>query len=323
MSTTATKYELKLGPATREAFGKALVELGKADKNVVVLDCDLSKSTFTAPFAKEFPERFFECGIAEANMVAIGSGLTQAGKIAFASSFSAFVLNKGFEQLRVTAAYPNVPLKVVGTHSGISIGEDGPSQMSIEDFSLACSLPGFAVLSPCDEVSMMELCKAAAYHPSGVFIRAGRAKSPVIYAPGEKFAIGGSKTLTAGTDVTVMATGLLVGEALRAAQQLEAEGISVRVIDIYSIKPLDRDAIAKAAKETGAIVCAEEHLTDGGLGVRVAQVVSETHPCAMEYVGVQNTYAESGTPEGLLDKYGLLARDVKTAIKRVLARKKS
>lgn len=320
---TATKYELKLGPATREAFGKALVELGKADKNVVVLDCDLSKSTFTAPFAKEFPDRFFECGIAEANMVAIGAGLTQAGKIAFASSFSAFVLNKGFEQLRVTAAYPNVPLKVVGTHSGISIGEDGPSQMSIEDFSLACSLPGFIVLSPADEVSMIELCKAAAYHPSGAFIRAGRAKAATIYAAGEKFPIGGSKTLTDGKDVTVMATGLLVAEAIRAAEQLEAEGIGVRVIDMYSIKPLDRDAIAKAAKETGAIVCAEEHLTDGGLGVRVAQVVAETHPCVMEFVGVQNTYAESGTPEGLLDKYGLLARDVKTAIKRVLARKKS
>jgi len=301
MSTTATKYELKPGPATREAFGKALVELGKADKNVVLLDCDLSKSTFTAPFAKEFPERFFECGIAEANMVAIGSGLTQAGKIAFASSFSAFVLNKGFEQLRVTAAYPNVPLKVVGTHSGISIGEDGPSQMSIEDFSLACSLPGFIVLSPADEVSMIELCKAAAYHPSGAFIRAGRAKTPIIYPAGEKFTIGGSKTLTDGKDVTVIATGLLVAESLRAAEQLAAEGVSVRVIDMYSIKPLDRDAITKAAKETGAIVCAEEHLTDGGLGVRVAQVVAETHPCPMEFVGVQNTYAESGTPEGLLD----------------------
>ena len=324
MSTTvAKKYELKLGPATREAFGKALVELGKKDKNVVVLDCDLSKSTFTAPFAKEFPERFFECGIAEANMVAIGSGLTQAGKIAFVSSFSAFVLNKGFEQLRVTAAYPNVPLKVVGTHSGISIGEDGPSQMSIEDFSLACSLPGFVVLSPADEVSMLALCHTAAHHPSGVFIRAGRAKAAMIYEPGEKFPIGGSKTLTEGKDVTIMATGLLVAEALRAAEQLAAEGVSARVIDMYSIKPLDRDAIAKAARETGAILCAEEHLVDGGLGVRVAQVVVETSPCAMEFIGVQNTYAESGTPEGLIDKYGLLARDVKAAAKRVLARKKS
>jgi transketolase len=318
---TATQYELKPGAATREAFGKALADLGRADKNVVVLDADLSKSTFTALFAKEFPERFFECGIAEANMVAIGSGLAQSGKIAFASSFSAFVLNKGFEQLRVTAAYPNVPLKVVGTHSGISIGEDGPSQMSIEDFSLACSLPGFVVLSPADEVSMSSLVKTAAYHPSGVFIRAGRAKAAVIYNAGEQFPIGGSKTLTEGKDLTIIATGLLVAESLRAAAQLEAEGVSARVIDMYSIKPLDRDAIAKAARETKAIVCAEEHLTDGGLGVRVAQVVAETSPCPMEFVGVQNTYAESGTPEGLLDKYGLVARDVKAAAKRVLARR--
>jgi len=320
---TASKYELKPGAATREAFGKALADLGRADKNVVVLDADLSKSTYTAVFAKEFPERFFECGIAEANMVAIGSGLAQSGKIAFASSFSAFVLNKGFEQLRVTAAYPNVPLKVVGTHSGISIGEDGPSQMSIEDFALACSLPGFVVLSPADEVSMAALVKTAAYHPSGAFIRAGRAKTPVIYGAGEQFPIGGSKTLTQGQDLTIIATGLLVAESLRAAAQLEAEGVSVRVIDMYSIKPLDRDAIAQAARETKAIVCAEEHLTDGGLGVRVAQVVAETSPCVMEFVGVQNTYAESGTPEGLLDKYGLVARDVKAAAKRVLARKAS
>jgi transketolase len=317
---TKVKFELKMGRATREAFGQALVELGRADQNVVVCDADLSKSTFTAPFAKEFPERFFSCGIAEANMVAIGAGLASSGKIAFVSSFSAFVLNKGFEQLRVTAAYPRVPLKVVGTHSGISIGEDGPSQMSIEDFALACALPGFVVLSPCDEVSMLNLVKAAAYHPTGVFIRAGRAKSAVIYQADETFPIGGSKTLVDGKDVTICATGLLVAESIKAAEALEGEGISARVIDLYSIKPLDREAIAKAAKETGAIVVAEEHLTDAGLGVRVAQVVAETHPCIMEFVGVHD-YAESGSPEGLLDKYGLLARDVAAAVRKVLARK--
>src|ERR1700674_4020028 len=169
-----TKYELKLGAATREAFGKALVELGRANPDVVALDADLSKSTYTAGFAKEFPARFFECGIAEANMIAIGAGLASAGKIPFAASFSVFALNKGFEQLRVTAAYPNVNLKVVGTHSGISIGEDGPSQMSIEDLSLACSLPGFTVISPADEVSMRALVFAAAQHLGPVFIRAGR-----------------------------------------------------------------------------------------------------------------------------------------------------
>lgn len=319
---TATKFELKMGAATREAFGKALVELGKADPNVVVCDADLSKSTFTAPFAKEFPDRFFSCGIAEANMVAIGAGLASSGKIAFVSSFSAFVLNKGFEQLRVTAAYAQVPLKVVGTHSGISIGEDGPSQMSVEDLSLACSLAGFTVIDPADEISMKALVKSAAYDAGGVFIRAGRAKTPVIYPADQKFEIGKAIELTPGSDLTIIAHGLLVAEAIRAAESLAAENVSVRVIDMHTIKPIDRATIARAARETGAIVVAEEHLVDGGLGVRVAQVVTETSPCVMEYVGIHNTYAESGSPEGLLDKYGLVARDVIAAAKRALTRKR-
>lgn len=319
---TKTKFELKLGMATREAFGKALVELGRENKKIVVCDADLSKSTYTNLFQKEFPDRFFECGIAEANMVGIGSGLASSGKIPFVSSFSVFVLNKGFEQLRVTAAYPNVNLKVVGTHSGISIGEDGPSQMSIEDLSLACSLPGFTVLSPADEVSMHALVRIAAEHVGPVFIRAGRAKATIVHSPNQHFEIGKSVQLTDGKDVTIIATGLLVAEALRAYESLENEGITVRVIDMYSIKPLDREAIQRAAAETGAIVTGEEHLVDGGLGVRVAQVVGETNPCPMEFVGIQNTYAESGTPEGLLDKYGLLARNLIAACKKVLDRKR-
>ena len=318
----ATAYELKPGAATREAFGKALVELGRENPNVVVLDADLSKSTYTAGFAKEFPGRFFECGIAEANMVAIGSGLAAAGKIPFVSSFSAFVMTKGFEQLRVTAAYPNVNLKVVGTHSGISIGEDGPSQMSIEDFSLACSLPGFTVLSPADEVSMIALVKAAAAMDGPVFIRAGRPKAAVVYQAGQKFSIGQSIELLPGTDVTLAATGLMVAESLRAAEALKAEGISARVVDFHTIRPLDRDKISQCARETGAIVVSEEHLADAGLGVRVAQVVSETHPVPMEFVGVQNTYAESGPPEALLAKYGLQAKDVAAAARRVVKRKR-
>ncbi len=318
----ATTFELKPGAATREAFGKALVELGKKNPNVVALDADLSKSTYTAPFAKEFPDRFIECGIAESNMIAIGAGLASAGKIPFASSFSAFAINKGFEQLRVTAAFPNVNLKVVGTHSGISIGEDGPSQMSIEDLSLACSLPGFTVVSPADEVSMIALMHAAAEHVGPMFIRAGRAKVPVIYGADQKFTLGKAVTLMDGSDVTLIATGLMVAESIRAAQTLAAEGISARVLDFHTVKPLDREAIAKAAKETGALVVSEEHLVDGGLGVRVAQVVAETNPAPMEFVGVQNTYAESATPEQLLDKYGLLARDVLAAARRVLKRKR-
>lgn len=320
---TKTKFELKLGAATREAFGRTLVELGRENPDVVVCDADLSKSTMTSYFAKEFPDRFFECGIAEADMVGIGAGLAASGKLAWVSSFSAFVLNKGFEQLRVTAAYPNVNLKVVGTHSGISIGEDGPSQMSVEDLSLACSLAGFTVLSPADEISMKALVRAAAAHAGPVFIRAGRAKAPLVYTPDQKFEIGKAIEVIEGKDVTLMATGLLVAESIRAAEALEAEGISARVVDIHTIRPLDRDMIAKAAAETRAIVVAEEHLVDSGLGVRVAQVVGETVPCLMEFVGIQNTYAESGSPDQLLDKYGLIARDVAAAARRVLARKKA
>jgi transketolase len=316
------KYELKLGVATREAFGKALVEVGRENKDVVVCDADLTKSTMTTYFAKEFPERFFECGIAEANMVAIGSGLAAAGKIPFVSSFSAFVINKGFEQLRATAAYPHVNLKVVGTHSGISIGEDGPSQMSIEDLSLACSLPGFIVLSPADEVSMRALVRAATAHNGPVFIRAGRPKVPVIYEADHEFVIGKAVELAPGTDATIIGTGLMTSEAIRAAQALEAENFNVRVIDLHTIKPLDRDAIRKAASETGAIVVVEEHLVDSGLGVRVAQVVAETQPCVMEFVGIENTYAESGSPEALLEKYGLTSTKIAEAVRRAISRKR-
>jgi transketolase len=317
-----TKFELKPGPATREAFGRALVELGRANKDVVVCDADLSKSTMTVYFQKEFPDRFFSYGIAEANMVAQAAGLAYAGKIPFAASFSTFVMNKGFEQLRVCVAYPNLNVKIVGTHSGISIGEDGPSQMSVEETSLACSLPGFVVLTPADEASTKALVHAAAAHVGPVFIRTGRPKAPIIYNGDQKFEIGKAVKVLDGTDVTIIANGLLVAEALRAAETLESEGISARVLDLHTVKPLDRDAIRRAASETGAIVTAEEHLVDGGMGVRVAQVVAETAPCPMEFVGIQDTYAESGTPSELLDKYGLLARDVAAAVRKVLPRKR-
>ncbi|HWB86629.1 MAG TPA: transketolase C-terminal domain-containing protein [Bryobacteraceae bacterium] len=317
-----TKFELKTGPATREAFGRELVELGRANKDIVVCDADLSKSTMTAYFAKEFPDRFISCGIAEADMVAIGAGLAYAGKIPFVSSFSAFVVNKGFEQLRVCVAYPNLNVKVVGTHSGISIGEDGPSQMSVEETALACSLPGFLVISPADEASTKALVRLATAHVGPAFIRTGRVKAPTIYNGDQTFEIGKAIELVEGSDVSVIANGLLVAEAIRAAEALEAENISVRVIDMHTVKPLDREAIRRAASETGAIVVAEEHLIDGGLGVRVAQVAAETQPCPMEFVGIHDTYAESGSPEQLLDKYGLVARDVIAAVRKVLARKR-
>ena len=318
-----TKFEVKLGPATREAFGRALVELGRENKDVVVCDADLAKSTMTTYFQKEFPERFISCGIAEANMVAIGAGLAYAGKIPFVASFSAFVINKGFEQLRTCGAYPNVNLKVVGTHSGISIGEDGPSQMSVEEIGLACSLPGFVVLAPADEVSAKALVRAAAAHVGPVFIRTGRPKCPIVYNGGQRFEIGKAIQVVEGSDVTIIASGLLLAQSILASETLEAEGISARVVDLHTAKPIDREAIQRAAAETGAIVVAEEHLVDTGIGVRVAQVAAETRPCPMEFVGIHDTYAESGQPDELLDKYGLIARDVAAAARKVVARKRS
>ncbi len=317
-----TRFEVKLGPATREAFGRTLVELGRENKDVVVVDADLSKSTMTVYFQKEFPDRFFSCGIAEANMIGVGAGLAMAGKIPFVASFSVFAMNKGFEQMRICAAYGRSNLKVVGTHSGISIGEDGPSQMSVEEIALACSLVGFVVMAPADEAATKGLVRAAAAYDGPVFIRTGRPKAPVIYGADQKFEIGKSIQVAEGKDVTIIASGLLVAQAMLAADTLEAEGVHARVIDMHTVKPLDREAISRAAAETGAIVVAEEHLVDGGLGVRVAQVVAETSPCAMEFVGIHDRYAESGQPDELLDKYGLVARDVAAAVRKVLARKR-
>jgi transketolase len=317
-----TKFEVKLGAATREAFGRVLVELGRENQDIVVCDADLSHSTMTTYFAKEFPDRFFSCGIAEANMVGIAAGLASAGKIPFASSFSAFLMTKGFEQLRVCAAYPKVNLKVVGTHSGISIGEDGPSQMSVEETALACSLVGFVVLAPADETATKALVRLAAAHVGPVFIRTGRPKVPIVYAADQKFEIGKAIEVVEGSDVAIVANGLLVAQAILASQTLEDEGILARVIDMHTVKPLDREAIRRAAAETGAMVVAEEHLVDAGLGVRVAQVVAETAPCPMEFVGIHDTYAESGQPDELLEKYGLVARDVAAAVRKVVARKR-
>jgi transketolase len=315
-----TNYELKMGVATREAFGRAVLELGRENPDVVVCDADLSKSTMTTYFAKEFPERFFECGIAEANMVALGAGLAMADKLCFVSSFSAFVLTKGFEQLRVMVAYPHVNLKVVGTHSGISIGEDGPSQMAIEDLALACALPGFWVLNPADEVCMKAAVRWAAEHQGPVFIRAGRPKVPVIYDAGTKFEFGKAVELLPGDDVTIVSTGLTVAEAIKAAAALEEEGVSARVLDIHTIKPLDEEALERAARETGALVVVEEHLLDCGLGSRVAQALARRTPAPVEFIGLE-TYAESGTPEGLVEKYGLTAPNIVLAVRRVLDRK--
>ncbi len=317
----ATKFELKMGVATREAYGQALAELGKSNPRIVALDADLAKSTFSAKFGKEFPDRFWTVGIAEANMVGIAAGLALSGKIPFASSFAVFVTNKGFDQLRMSVAYPRVNAKFCGSHGGISIGEDGPSQQSIEDVALMCGLPGFVVLVPSDEFCARALVHRMAEHVGPVYMRTGRAKSPIIYGPGDTFEIGKAKVHGSGRDAAIVACGFEVQYALHAQAQLEDEGISARVIDMHTIKPLDEETIAHTARECGAIVTAEEHLLDGGLGSQVARAVAQHQPVPMEFVGIQNTYAESATPDQLMEKYGLTPPNIVRAVKKVMKRK--
>ena len=318
----AAKFELKLGVATREAYGQGLAELGAKDPNVIALDADLAKSTFSATFAKKFPDRFITVGIAEADMVGIASGLALGGKLPFASSFAVFLMDKGYDQLRMSVAYPRVNAKFFGSHSGISIGEDGPSQMSIEDIALACGLAGFVVLVPSDEFCTRALVHAMAEHEGPAYMRTGRPKAPVLYDAQEKFEIGKAKVHGNGRDVAIIACGLEVGYAIKAQHELGAEGISARVIGMHTIKPLDTEAIARAAEECGAIVTAEEHLLDGGLGSQVARAVTALRPVPMEFVGIQNTYAESATPDELMEKYGLTSPHIVKAVKKVLKRKK-
>ena len=299
-----------LGEATREAYGKALAELGRENPNIVVLDGDLSKSTMTKYFAQEFPDRFFNVGIAEANMVGIAAGLAASGKIAFASSFACFVMCKAFDQLRLAVAYSGNNVKIVGTHGGISIGEDGVSQMGHEDIGLALSLPGFAVMVPADGAQTRAAVRAAAEHVGPVYIRVGRPKAPIVYENGcPDFQIGKAITLREGRDVTLIANGLMVAAALDAAEQLEQQGISARVLDMHTVRPLDEEAVEKAARETGAIVVAEEHLLYAGLGSQVAMAVAKRHPVPMRFIGLTD-YAESGAPEALMRKYGLTADDI-------------
>jgi transketolase len=312
--------EFTMGPATREAYAAALVELGRTNPNVVVIDADLSKSTYTAKFGKEYPERFFNVGIAEANMVGIAGGLAHSGKIPFCSSFAAFMMCKAYDQIRIAVAYPRENVKIVTTHGGISLGEDGPSQMSIEDVALAATLPGFTVCVPADEAQTKDLVKRAAAHVGGVYIRTGRPKAPKVYDGGE-FPFGKMRQLEDGRDLTIVANGLMVAEALKACDALRDDGVSARVLDGYSVKPLDVEAVEKAARETGALVVAEEHSRIGGLGAAVAQALAETCPAPMEQVAIQDVYAESATQAQLFEKYGLTWRHIVSAARKVLGRK--
>ncbi len=311
-----------IGKATRDAFGETLKQLGAEHENIVVLDADLAKSTKTADFGEAYPDRFKNVGIQEANMVGMAGGFASSGKVTFIASFASFVVGKGFDQLKMAVAYPKLNVKVAGSHGGISLGEDGVSQMSTEDFALMCSLPGFVVCCPCDENQMRAATRAAYDHDGPVYLRLGRQKAPIVYdAPIKDFAFSKATRLREGTDVTIIANGMMTAAALVACDRLAGEGISVRVVDMPTMKPLDDDEVQAAGEETGAIVCAEEHFIHGGLGARVAQAAARLAPVPMQFVGVDDVYAESGDPEALFRKYGLTSDDIINATRRVLEKR--
>ncbi len=310
----------KMGKSVREAFGLALAKLGEEYPDLVVVDADVHNSTRTEHFAKKFPDRFFNVGIAESDMVGVAGGLASSGKRAWLASFACFVMCNAYDQLRMSVAFPALDVKVVGTHTGISIGEDGPSQMGIEDVSLACSLPGFTVVVPADEPSTYEAVKALAQIRTPAYLRAGRPNVPIIYKDGCPFQLGKANRLRDGKDVTIIANGLMVAEALDAAERLAGQGIQARVLDMHTAKPIDDAAVLAAAKETGRIVVAEEHLLHGGLGSAVAVSVAKQHPVPMRFVSLGDTFAESGDPEGLLKKYGLTADHIVAAVRELVGK---
>ena len=305
----------------REAYGKTLVELGKENPNVVVLDADLSRSTMTHFFAREFPNRFFDCGIAEQNMVGIAAGLAVSGKLAFASTFAVFVPGRCFDQVRMSIAQPGLNVKLVTTHGGISIGEDGTSHQAIEDLALACSLPGFTVIVPADAIETAQAVRVAAANYGPFYIRLCRPKLPLVYDDDYHFVLGKAVTMRRGKSITIIAIGIMVTAALEAADNLGREGIDCRVLNMPTLKPVDEAAIIRAAAETGAIVTAEEHLEHGGLGSVVARVVAKYQPVPMEFVAIKDTYAKSGKPAELLQRYGLTAKDIEQAVRRLIKRK--
>jgi transketolase len=305
----------------REVYGKVLVELGKENPNIVVLDADLAKSTQTAMFCPVYPDRFFDVGIAEANMISIAAGLASSGKTPFCSSFAVFVPGRCFDQVRMSVAQPHLNVKIVTTHSGLSVGEDGSSHQAIEDLSLALSLPGVTVIVPADAVETAQAVRYAAGANGPFMIRLCRPKTPVIFDDKYRFKIGKAVNLREGRDATVIAIGLMVPEALKAADTLKAEGINIRVLNMSTVRPIDEAAIVQAASETGAIVTAEEHLKHGGLGSMVSQVVSANKPVPMAFIAVNDTYAKSGKPAELLERYGLTAKEIAAAVKSVVLRK--
>ena len=302
--------------ATRDSYGNALVELGQQHDNLVVLDADLAAATKTGVFRKAFPDRHFNCGIAECNMIAAAAGMASMGLVPFASSFAMFAAGRAFEQIRNSIGYPGLNVKIGATHGGISVGEDGASHQCCEDFALMRSIPGMVVISPSDDVEARAAVKAAYEHQGPVYLRFGRLAVPVFHDEENfKFEIGKGEQLTEGNDVAIIATGLMVNEALIAAEQLKAEGIAARVINIATIKPLDEEIVIKAAKECGKIVTCEEHSIIGGLGEAVASVLSEKCPTMMRRVGVNDEFGHSGPAWPLLAEMGLSAAHIAEVVK--------
>ena len=307
--------------ATRESFGEALIELAKTNEDIVVLDADLAAATKTGVFKKAYPERFIDCGIAESNMVSIAAGLATCGKIPFAASFAMFSAGRAFEQVRNSVCYPKLNVKIVGSHAGISVGEDGATHQCCEDIALMRAIPGMTVINPCDHYEMIAAVKAMAEKKGPCYVRLGRlAVESVNNGDDYKFEIGKGITLKDGSDITIVATGLMVQEALKAAKNLEAEGINARVLNIHTIKPLDEELIIKAAKETGKIVTCEEHNVIGGLGEAVASLLCEKCPTPVTKIGVNDVFGHSGPAVDLLKEFGLSAENIEATVKKVLGK---
>jgi transketolase len=307
--------------APREVYGRTLVELGRENPDIVVLDADLKPSTMTQYFEKEFPERFFEVGIAEQNMIGIACGLAASGKIPFASTFAVFAPGRCFDQIRVSVAQAKLNVKIVVTHAGITVGEDGASHQALEDLALICSLPGFTVIVPADAIETAQVIRSVAAHDGPCYVRLCRPKLPVIYSSNYRFEIGRAVEMRSGKDATIIAIGVMVAPALEAADQLASEGIICWVLNMPTLKPIDEGIIVKAARETGAIVTAEEHQEHGGLGSIVARITAKYHPVPMEFVAIKDKFGGSGKPTELLAKYGLTSKEIVAAVREVIKRK--
>ncbi|RDY27618.1 transketolase family protein [Romboutsia weinsteinii] len=303
-----------MGLATREAYGKALLELGKENENIVVLDADLSKSTKTADFAKEYKDRFINVGIAEQNLMGVSAGLASYGKIPFASTFAVFATGRAFEIIRNSICYPNLNVKIAATHAGITVGEDGGSHQSIEDIALMTSLPNMTVIVPADEAETVQVIKEASKIDGPVYIRLGRLAAEDIFTNDYKFEVGKGVTVKEGNDITIVTTGLTTNIAIEAAKELENDNINVRVIHMPTIKPIDEEILIKAAKETKSLITFEEHSVIGGLGDRVCSVTSAKAPVKVRKVGIKDTFGQSGTPAELLVHYGLTKENIKNII---------